>query len=107
MILLETIRNAHQQLGRPTDHETLLKTHEKLSDQVLERCSEIEALLTRKWHKLHPEARGRLGGEPFERIRRQAQNQAEEEIIEEEINEPIRALVQAQLDAGSDPDYDD
>ena len=107
MILLETIHNAHQQLGRPTDHETLLKTHEKLSDQVLERCSEIEALLIRTWHKEHPEMRGIRGGEAFERICDQAYRQAEEQIIEEEINEPIRALVQAQLDAGIDPDYDD
>lgn len=106
MILLETIRNAHQQLGRPTDHETLLKTQDELMDQVRYRASEIEALLTKTWHKQHPEAQGRLGGEPFEQIRRQARNQAEEQIIEEEINEPVRALVQAQLDAGIDPDYD-
>lgn len=107
MILLETIRNAHQQLGRPTDHETLLKTQDELMERVRDQSSEIEAQLTKTWQRLHPEARGRLGGEPFERIRRQARNQAEEQIIEEEINEPIRALVQAQLDAGIDPDYDD
>lgn len=59
----------------------------------MDRSSEIEAQLTKTSHRLHPEARGRLGGEPFERILRQPLSQAEEQIFEEEINEPIRALV--------------
>lgn len=105
-IMLTTIRNAHQQLGRPTDHETLLKTREMLVDRAIDRANEIETLLTKTWHKQHPEAQGWLGGESLERIRNQAHQQATEQIIEEEINEPIRALVQAQLDAGIDPDYD-
>ena len=74
MILLETIHNAHRQLGRAG------------------RPSEIEALLTKKWHKLHPEAQGWLGREPFERILNQAYRQAEKQIINEETNDPIRAL---------------
>ena len=106
MILLETIRNAHQQLGRPTDRETLLETQEELEYRGIDRSDEIAAMLIRAWHKQHPEARGHRGGEAFTRIYNQAYRQAEEQIIEEEINEPIRALVQAQLDAGIDPDYD-
>ena len=102
MILLETIHNAHQQLGRPTDHETLIRTQDELMDRVRDRSSEIEALLTKTWHRLHPEARGRLGGEPFEIIRRQSRNQAEEQIIteraeQEALLEPYRSACKSRL----------
>lgn len=106
MILLETIRNAYRQLGRPTDHETLLRTKEELVERAIDRSSEIETLLIKAWHKQQPEAQGCLGGEPLERIINQAYRHAEKQIIEEELSEPIRVLVQAQLDTGINLDYD-
>ncbi len=101
MILPETIRAAHEELGRPTDGETIQAAFEDANEAACERCDDHFARLIAQWRE---ENGGNpwIPGEVTGRCHAQAMRLAEEEILEEWYNEPIRALIDSKVEADED-----
>lgn len=101
MIPLETIRAAHEELGRPTDPETVQAAFEDANDAACERSDVHFTRLTAQWREENGDNPW-IPGEVTGRCHAQAMRMAEEEILEEWYNEPIRALTDRKVEAGED-----
>ncbi|MCQ4626673.1 hypothetical protein KBX17_02420 [Corynebacterium sp. CCUG 65737] len=101
MISRETIRAAHEELGRPTDKETIHAAFEEANEAACERCDDHFYRLIAQWRQENGDNPW-IPGEVTGRCHAQAMRLAEEEILEEWYNEPIRALIDSRVEAGED-----
>lgn len=101
MIFKETIRAAHEELGRPTDDATIQAAFEEAIEAVGERCDIHFSRLIAQWSKKNGNNHW-VPSEATARCHAQAVRLAEAEILEEWYNEPIRALIDSRVEAGED-----
>lgn len=101
MISLETVRAAHEALGRPTDDATVSDAAAAAEEAVCERSDLHYGRLTKQWQKNNG-GTSIFPGEVLGQCHAQAMRIAEEEILEEWYNEPIRALTDQKVEAGED-----
>lgn len=101
MIFLETVRAAHETLGRPTDDATLQDATAAANEAVSERSDVHFTRLFDKWQADNPDA-PLVPGEVIGQCHADSIRIAQEEILEEWYNEPIRALTDQKVAAGED-----
>lgn len=93
MIVKNTIKNAHQELGLPTDAQSVTRAWEEILDVAAHRIDRLNDLMLQEWKDQHPGevipylTSVELGERP--RLRGQ------EEILEEWINAPVRDAITA------------
>lgn len=100
MISRETIRAAHEELGRPTDKDTIHAAFEDANEAACERCDDHYFRLTAQWQEEN--GTSLIPGEVIGRCHGQAMRLAEEEILEEWYNGPIRAMIDRKVETGED-----
>lgn len=101
MIFMETVRAAHEELGRPTDDATLKQVADDANEAVCERSDVHFTRLLRQWQQQNGGATV-IPGEVMGRCHGQSMRIAESEIMEEWFNEPIRALIDEKVARGED-----
>ena len=101
MIFMETVRAAHEELGRPTDDATVQKVTGEVLEAVSERADVHFVRLKRQWQQQN-DGTTVIPGEVTGRCHSQSMHIAESEIMEEWFNEPIRALIDEKVARGED-----
>ena len=101
MIFPETVRAAHEELGRPTDDATVQKVTGEVLEAVSERADVHFVRLKRQWQQQN-DGTTVIPGEVTGRCHSQSMRIAESEIMEEWFNEPIRALIDEKVERGED-----
>lgn len=91
MILKTTVRAARQELGLPTDEQSVTEAWEEIQDAAASRIDQLHQMMLREWESQHPgeEIPYLTNVELGERSRLQGQ----EEILEEWINAPVRDAI--------------
>ena len=100
MILPETVRAAHEELGRPTDDATVQKVTGEVLEAVSERADVHFTRLEKRW--IEENGTSVIPGEVIGRCHGESIRIAESEIMEEWFNEPIRALIDEKVARGED-----
>ena len=101
MIFEETVRAAHEELGRPTDNATVKKVADDANEAVCVRSDVHFTRLLKQWQQQNGEATV-IPGEVMGRCHGQSIHIAESEILEEWFNEPIRSLIDEKVERGED-----
>ena len=100
MIFAETVRAAHEELGRPTDEATVQKVADEANEAVCERSDVHFTRLKKRW--IEENGTSVIPGEVIGRCHSESIRIAESEIMEEWFNEPIRALIDEKVARGED-----
>ena len=100
MIFAETVRAAHEELGRPTDEATVQKVADEANEAVCERSDVHFTRLEKRW--IEENGTSVIPGEVIGRCLGESIRIAESEIMEEWFNEPIRALIDEKVARGED-----
>lgn len=101
MIFEQTVRAAHEELGRPTDDATVKQVADDANEAVCARADIHFARLVRQWREQNG-GTSVIPGEVTGRCHGQSLSIAEGEIMEEWFNEPIRALIDEKVERGED-----
>ncbi|MGP6175459.1 hypothetical protein [Corynebacterium sp. A21] len=88
MILKTTVRAARQELGLPTDEQSMTEAWEEIQEVVATRIDQLHQMMQQEWQNQHP-------GEQIPylmnvELGEKSRLRGEEEILEEWINAPVR-----------------
>ena len=100
MILIETVRASHEELGRPTDDATVQKVFEEANTAARARGEAYLAQMKERW--IAENGTTQIPGQVVEMCSVRAFDIAKWEIIEEWFSEPIRALIDEKVARGED-----
>lgn len=91
MILQSTVRQARQELGLPTDDQSVTEAWEEIQEVAATRIDHLHEMMLREWQNQHP-------GETIPyltnvELGERARFRGQEEILEEWITAPVRDAI--------------